>query len=190
MLMADTALIIGDKTVKVVRRMRSARGAQIPEFAAAIILVIPLFMCIIYLAYEISMYMYLKTGVDAAAKTHARWLAINYNFLAQQNGNSNGNYANWKNSNVRVANCVISNAQFTNGTVDSAGNFIASAPPLLLAGQCSTSASGKGVVAVKVVYPGTSGLPTWPFPPLKFFGARLAPTNMTIAGIYCVDIEP
>ncbi len=190
MLMADTTLLKGDKTVKVVRRIRSTRGAQIPEFAAAIILVIPLFMCIIYLAYEISMYMYLKTGVDAAAKTHARWLAINYNFLAQQNGNSNGNYANWKNSNVRVANCVVSNAQFTNGTVDSAGNFVATAPPLMLAGQCSTAASGKGVVAVKVVYPGTSGLPTWPFPPLKFFGATLAPTNMTIAGIYCVDIEP
>lgn len=177
--------------MKLVRKVRrNSRGAQIPEFAAAIVLVVPLFLCIVYLSYEIAMYMYLKSGVDAAAKTHARWLAINYNFLAQQNGNSNANYANWKNSSIRVANCVVNNSQFTNGTIDSAGNFVTTAPALLLAGQCSPSPSGKGVVAVKVVYPGTTGLPSWPNPPLKFFGASLIPTNMTIAGVYCADIEP
>ena len=134
--------------------------------------------------------MYLKSGVDIAAKTEARWLAINFNYLVQQNGNSAGNYANWKNSAVRVANCVTTNAQFTNGTIDSSGNFVASAPPVLSAGECLTSASGQGVVAVKVVYPGASGLPAWPNPPLSFFGAKLAPANMTIAGVYVADIEP
>jgi Flp pilus assembly protein TadG len=172
------------------RRTRSPRGAQIAEFAAAAALIIPLFMVIVYLTYEIAMYMYLKSGVDIAAKTEARWLAINFNYLVQQNGNSAASYATWKNSAVRVANCVTTNAQFTNGTIDSSGNFVASAPPVMSAGECLPSASGQGVVAVKVVYPGTSGLPAWPFPPLNFFGAKLAPTNMTIAGVYVADIEP
>jgi len=147
-------------------------------------------MIVVYLTYQIAMYMYLKSGVDIAAKTEARWLAINFNYLVQQNGNSAASYANWKNSGVRVANCVTSNAQFTNGTIDSSGKFVATAPPVLSAGECLTSASGQGVVAVKVVYPGTSGLPAWPFPPLNFFGAKLAPNNMTIAGVYVADIEP
>lgn len=172
------------------RKARSARGAQIAEFAAAAALVVPLFMIVVYLTYQIAMYMYLKSGVDIAAKTEARWLAINFNYFVQQNGNSAASYANWKNSAVRVANCVTSNAQFTNGTIDSSGNFVATAPPVLSAGECLTSASGQGVVAVKVVYPGTSGLPAWPFPPLNFFGAKLAPSNMTIAGVYVADIEP
>ncbi len=172
------------------RKTRSTRGGQIPEFAAAIAIVIPIFFCVVYLAYEIALYMYLKTGVDIAAKTEARWLAINFNYLVQENGNSAGNYANWKNSAVRVANCVTTNAQFTNGTIDNAGNFVASAPPVVSGGECLTSASGQGIVAVKVVYPGSSGLPTWPHPALTFFGAKLAPTNMTIAAIYCSDIEP
>lgn len=170
--------------------MRKARGGQIPEFAAAIVLVLPLFLTIVYLTYEIAMYMYLKNGVDAAAKTEARWLAINFNFLVHQNGNTAGNYSNWKNSNVRIANCVVSNAQFVNGTIDSAGEFVTAPPPVLSAGDCLSSASGQGVVAVKVVYPGTSGLPPWPNPTLTFFGAKLAPANMTISGIYCADIEP
>lgn len=172
------------------RRQRSARGAQIAEFAAAAALIIPLFIIVVYLTYEIAMYMYLKSGVDIAAKTEARWLAINFNYFVQQNGNSASSYATWKNSGVRVANCVTTNAQFTNGTIDSSGNFVETAPPVLSAGDCLTSASGQGVVAVKVVYPGTSGLPAWPFPPLNFFGAKLAPNNMTIAGVYVADIEP
>lgn len=172
------------------QKMRNARGAQIPEFAAAIVLVLPLFLVIVYLTYEIAMYMYLKNGVDAAAKTEARWLAINFNFLVHQNGNSAGSYANWKNSQVRVANCVVSDAQFVNGTIDSAGVFVPVAPPVLATGECLSSASGQGAVAVKVVYPGATGLPAWPNPPLKFFGAKLAPANMTISGIYCADIEP
>lgn len=171
-------------------KRRSASGAQIPEFAAATVLLLPLFIVIVYLTYEIAFYMYLKSGVDIAAKTEARWLAINFNYFVAQNGNTATNYANWKNSNVRVANCVTTNAQITNGTIDSSGNFVASAPPVVSAGQCLSSASGQGVVAVKVVYPGTSGLPAWPHPALTFFGAKLAPTNMTIAGIYVADIEP
>lgn len=178
------------RNTRPLRKMRTARGAQIAEFAAATALILPLFIVIVYLTYEIAMYMYLKSGVDIAAKTEARWLAINFNDFVQQNGNSASNYANWKNNNVRVANCVTSNAQFTNGTIDGAGNFVASAPPVVSAGECLTSASGQGVVAVKVVYPGTSGMPAWPYPTLNFFGVKLAPTNMTIAGVYVADIEP
>jgi len=170
--------------------MRTAGGGQIPEFAAAIVLVLPLFMIIVYLTYEIAMYMYLKNGVDAAAKTEARWLAINFNFLVRQNGNSAGNYSNWKNNKVRIANCVVSDTQFINGTIDGAGAFVTEAPRVLSAGNCLSSASGQGVVAVKVDYPGTTGLPAWPSPPLKFFGAKLSPANMTISGIYCADLEP
>ncbi|HNB21017.1 MAG TPA: pilus assembly protein [Candidatus Melainabacteria bacterium] len=172
------------------RSLRSAKGMQIAEFAAASVLILPLFLIIVYLTYQIALYMYLKSGVDIAAKTEARWLAINFNDLVQQNGNSAANYANWKNSGVRVARCVTSNAQFINGTIDSSGNFVATAPAVLTAGECLTSASGQGVVAVKVIYPGSSGLPAWPNPVLRFFGAKLAPTNMTIAGIYVADIEP
>ena len=170
--------------------MRENSGAQISEFAAAITLIIPIFIVIIYVAYEVALYMYLKTGVDAAARTEARWLAINFNFLARQNGNSAANYANWKNGRVRVANCVTTDAQFTNGTIDGSGNFVATPPPVTSVSGCYPSVSGAGVVAVRVVYPGTSGLPEWPNPPLQLFGARLTPNNYTVAGVSCADIEP
>jgi hypothetical protein len=147
-------------------------------------------MLVVYLTYVIAMYMYLKTGVDAAARTEARWLAINFNYLVQRNGNSTATYANWKNSNVRVANCVVADMQFTNGTIDSNGNFVTSAPQVQTTGSCLPTIAGQGVVAVKVTYPDQTGLPDWPFPPLNFFGAQLTPNNYTIAAIYCVDIEP
>ncbi len=172
------------------RDLRQNSGAQISEFAVAIVLVIPIFMVISYVAYEVAMYMYLKTGVDAAARTQARWLAINFNYLARQNGNSATNYANWKNNRVRVANCVTTDDQFTNGTIDASGNFVATPPPVSSVTGCYSSVSGAGVVAVRVVYPGTSGLPEWPNPSLQLFGARLAPNNYTVAGVYCADIEP
>jgi Flp pilus assembly protein TadG len=172
------------------RSRRNQKGAEIAEFAAGVLLVVPIFILMVYATYEASMYMYLKTGVDAAARTEARWLAINFNYLVQRNGNSAGNYANWKNSSVRVANCVTSDVQMTNGTIDSAGNFVTTAPPVLVGGQCLTSAAGQGSVAVRVVYPGGNGLPAWPNPPLSFFGMKLMPTNMTIAGVYVADIEP
>lgn len=172
------------------RAVRRNRGAQITEFAVAIALVIPIFMVIIYIAYQVAMYMYLKTGVDAAARTEARWLAINFNYLARQNGNSTANYANWKNNSVRVGNCVSDGDQFTNGTIDNSGNFVATPPPLTAVSGCYPSVSGAGVVAVRVVYPGTSGLPEWPNPRLQLFGVQLTPNNYTIAGVYCADIEP
>lgn len=172
------------------RELRRRRGAQIAEFAVAIILVIPIFVVTIYVAYEIALYMYLKTGVDAAARTEARWLAINFNYLARQNGNNAANYANWKNSRVRVANCVNTDEQFTNGTIDSSGNFVTTPPAVSSISGCYSSVSGAGVVAVRVVYPGTSGLPEWPNPSLQLFGARLTPNNYSIAGVYCADIEP
>jgi Flp pilus assembly protein TadG len=160
------------------------------EFAAAILIVVPIFILVVYLAYEASMYMYLKTGVDSAARTEARWLAINFNYLAQRNGNSAASYSTWKNSGVRVGNCVTTNSQFNNGTIDSAGNFVSTAPPVIASGQCLTSVAGQGAVAVQVLYPGGNGLAAWPSPPLSFFGMRLTPTNTTIAGIYVADIEP
>jgi len=165
-------------------------GAQIPEFAAAIVLVLPVFIVLVYMTYEACMYMYLKTGVDAAARTEVRWLAINFNYFVQQNGNSTGNYAAWKSSNVRVSRCVASNVQFTNGTIDSSGNFVTTAPSLVSNGGCITSTSGLGSVAVQVLYPGGSGLPTWPDPPIKLFGMNLTPNNLTIGTIYVADIEP
>jgi len=173
------------------RRSRKTEvGAGIVEFAAAIILIVPLFILIVYITYEASLYMYLKTGVDAAARTQARWLAINFNYLVQRNGNTAANYASWKNSKVRVANCVTADSQITNGTIDSAGNFVTTAPPVLTTGQCLDSVGGQGVVAVRVMYPGGNAMPAWPNPPLSFFGMRLTPTSTTIAGIYVADIEP
>ncbi|CAN5289495.1 hypothetical protein BH10CYA1_BH10CYA1_28140 [soil metagenome] len=173
-----------------VNSKRNESGAEIVEFAAGIILVVPIFVLIVYFTYEASMYMYLKTGVDAAARTEARWLGINFNYLVQRNGNTAGNYANWKNSGVRVGNCVTNNVQMTNGTIDNAGNFVTTAPPVISGGQCLTNAAGQGTVAVRVLYPGGNGLPAWPNPPLSFFGMKLTPTNTTIAGVYVADIEP
>jgi len=190
----DSLILLGAvkklKAARTTRAMRQNGGAQISEFAAAIMLVIPVFMVIIYVAYEVSLYMYLKAGVDAAARTEARWLAINFNYLARQNGNSSSSYANWKNSRVRVANCVTTDAQFTNGTIDSLGNFVAAPPPVTSVSGCYSSVSGAGIVAVRVVYPGESGLPQWPNPPLQLFGASLTPNNYTVAGVCCADIEP
>lgn len=169
---------------------RRSAGSAIAEFAVALMVLIPLFMMVVYLTYVIAMYIYLKTGVDAAARTEARWLAINFNHLVQRNGNSTASYSNWKNSNVRVANCVVSDMQFTNGTIDSNGNFVTSAPQIQTTGACLTSVAGQGVVAVKVTYPDQTGLPDWPFPALRVFGATMTPNRYVIASIYCVDIEP
>lgn len=170
--------------------IRKERGSQLAEFAAALTLAVPVFVVVMYMCYESCIYLYLKTGVDAAARTHARWLAINYNFLVAQNGNSAGNYASWKNSAIRVANCVISDTQFTNGSLNASGQFVTTAPPLLTTGGCISGARGQGQVAVQVLYPGPSGLPPWPNPPLSFFGVNLTPTNYTIAAVYVADIEP
>ncbi|HEY9774825.1 MAG TPA: TadE family protein [Planktothrix sp.] len=177
---------------KTVRKKPTRResGAQIPEFAAAIALVLPIFIAIIYLAYEACMYVYLKTGVDAAARTEARWLAINFNYLAQENGDSASTYSTWKNSKVRVSQCVVSNAQFTNGTIDSTGKFVTTAPDVVSNGGCITSPSGRNTVAVQVIYPGDTGLPDWPNPPIKLFGMNLTPNNLTISSVYVADIEP
>jgi len=169
---------------------RSRSGSQIAEFGASLILVIPLFMAIVYLTYQMTFYMYLKSSVDAAARTEARWLAINFDQYVQANGNSAANYAQWKNNNVRVANCVTSASQFMNGTIDSAGNFVTTAPAVISTGGCLSGASGRGAVAVRVIYPGDTGLPSWPNPPVTFFSARLTPNNYTIAAVSVVDIEP
>jgi len=169
---------------------RPAYGAQIPEFAAAIVLVLPVFMALVYLVYEACMYIYLKTGTDAAARVEARWLAINFNYLVQENGNSAGSYASWKNSNVRVSQCVVSNVQFTNGTIDSTGKFVTTAPAVVSNGGCLSGAGGQGSVAVEVQYPGGSSLPGWPNPPIKLFGMNLTPHNLNIVSVYVADIEP
>lgn len=177
-------------TITSERRARKPLAAALAEFAAAIMIMVPLFMAMVYLAYQTAMYMYIKTGVNAAARVEARWLALNFNYLVQRNGNSTADYANWKNNNVRIANCVVSSVQFTNGTIDENGKFVAEAPQIHTTGSCQTSAGGLGVVAVKVSYPGGSGLADWPFPPINLFGATIAPGNFQIAGIYCADVEP
>lgn len=169
---------------------RSTFGYAIAEMAAAMTLIIPVFIVIVYMTYEAVMYMYLKTGVDAAARTQARWLAINFNYFVQQNGNSTANYSTWINSKVRVANCVTTNAQFTNGTLDASGNFVTTAPSTASIGGCSPGISGQGTVAVRVIYPGGSGLATWPAPPLKLFGKQITPSNIPIDAVYVADIEP
>ncbi|HEY9757125.1 MAG TPA: TadE family protein [Oculatellaceae cyanobacterium] len=165
------------------------RGAQVAEFAASMVLVLPLFVVIFYMTFEAAMYLYLKTGVDAAAKTQARWLAINFNNLVQENGSSASNYSTWINSKVRVASCVVSNSQITNGTI-SGGTFVTTAPPTVAAGACPSGSSGQGTVAVQVVYPGSTGLPTWPYPPLSLFGLTITPPSVQIAAVYTADIEP
>lgn len=169
---------------------RTCRGHELAELAAATAVVIPIATLTVYLAAQAANYVYLKTGVDAAARTEARWLAINFNYLVQQNGNSTANYANWKNTRVRINNCIESSGQFINGTIDSAGNFIAEAPPVQSNGDCMSAPSGQGVVVVKVIYPGDSGLPNWPSPPINIMGVQVTPSSYTIAGIYCADIEP
>ncbi|HEY9785338.1 MAG TPA: TadE family protein [Candidatus Obscuribacterales bacterium] len=176
--------------IRIRHRSKRKKAAAIAEFAAALTLVVPIFILLMYMTYEACIYLYLKTGVDAAAKTHARWLAINFNFLCQQNGNSAANYGSWKNSSIRVANCVVSDGQFTNGTINAAGTFVTTAPAVITAGQCITGPRGQGHVAVRVLYPGGTTLPSWPYPPLTFFGKSLTPSNYTIAGIYVCDIEP
>lgn len=176
--------------IKLHRKNRSSPGAAIAEFSAAIVLLVPLFMVVVYVMYAISMYMYLKSGIDAAARTEARWLAINFNYLVQRNGNSTANYANWKNSKVRIANCLVDDMQFTNGTIDSAGNFVTTPPQTQAVGSCLPTVAGQGVVAVKATYPALTGLPDWPFPPVNFWGAQIVPNRYVISSIYCVDIEP
>lgn len=185
------------------RRKRREKAAALAEFAVAVTLVVPIVIILLYVTYQACIYLYLKTGVDAAAKTQARWLAINFNFLCAADGNSAANYGNWKaggtlpgtlagqSSPVRVANCVINDGQITNGTINANGSFNANGvPATLLAGQCLPSARGQGQVAVRVLYPGGSTLPPWPNPPLSFMGYSLTPTNVPVAGIYVCDIEP
>lgn len=169
--------------------LRRTSASPINELVAAIVLLLPVFFMVLYLVYQASLYWYIKVGVDAAARTEARWLAINFNFLVQQNGNNSANYANWKNDSVRLANCVISREQFINGTIDSAGNFVAGPPPTITEAECLPGPGGQGVVAVKVVYPGSSGLPAWPNPPLEIFGVSLTPISYSVVGVYAADIE-
>jgi len=169
---------------------RNNRGAQIAEFVAALTIVVPLFMFIVFLTFEVASYMYFKTAVDAAARTEARWLAINFNSLVQQNGNSAGGYANWKNPNVRIANCIVSEIQFVNGTIDGAGNFVLTSPQTEVSGSCLPTVGGQGVVAVKVSYPGGSGLPNWPASPVGFLNNWIMPGGVSISSISVADIEP
>jgi len=87
------------------------------ELIGAIMLVLPLFFVMMYLCWEASMYIYLKTGVDMAARVEARWLGINFPYLCQDGlggkfDSSNSldptyaQYTEWINPNITVANCV------------------------------------------------------------------------------------
>jgi len=168
-------------------KRRREKAAAIAEFAASVVLLIPLFIILIYAAYETCLYLYLKNGVQVAARMQARWLAINFNSLAANSGNSAANYNTWINDKIVVANCVVKTEQFTNGTIDDTGTFTTTAPPLI--GQPGAP-TGQGSVAVKVVYPGSkTGLPGWPEPPISFFGVNLFPKT-EIASISTYDIEP
>jgi len=158
------------------------KAAAIVEFVGALMLLIPLFIVLMFATYECVLYMYFKTGVDAAARTQARWLAVNYTTFSSSSASA---YQTWINPNIRITGCVVSNSQFTNGSMG--GNGFVAAPP-----TASLSGSSLGAVAVRVVYPGTNtGLPPWPNPPLSFFGVKiLPPGGMQIAGTYSCNVEP
>lgn len=94
------------------RQPRTRRGVSLVEFAAAVVLGLPLLMTILYATVEASTYFAIRTNIDIAARTAARAMAIEYGKnpgFASNTGAQQAVYAN-----IRIPKFVQENSQFSN----------------------------------------------------------------------------
>jgi Flp pilus assembly protein TadG len=127
--------------------LRHPRGLSIPEFAAALVIGLPILIAILFTALECSTYFTIKTKLDVAARTAARQLAIAYGkdqTVAQNPHKSNPAIAAIYDS-ARITPVINDKDQFSDPT------FVEGTP---------------GTVTVVVSYPEHGEFNTQPFPHL------------------------
>lgn len=167
--------------VNQLNRKKQLKGQSLAEFAGALVVLIPMLMVLAYLTYIVTNYFVIKTATDSAARIAARYLAINYN---NPSINFKANFTNTAAYNfIRIQGIIISNSQFTNGSINSStGQFQPLNP---------NPSQGVFNVAVQVQYPGGSSLPYWPNPNPSIMGISLWPFgNEQITSFCSYDVEP
>jgi Flp pilus assembly protein TadG len=144
-------------------KMRTSTG-NISEFAAVLMIVVPLALTLLFVGYEFAYGYMIKSNLDNAAKNAARAMAIAYGQDSSIAANQSKQQAVY--TPIRVANFVNSNQQFTDPDFKPAG------------------ANPKSVTVTVSYLPGQYGLPMYPYPdPLN-----MAPT-LRISGTYTYRLE-
>jgi Flp pilus assembly protein TadG len=133
------------------RRTRS--GVSLVEFAAALVLGVPLLISILYVTLEASYLFTIRTNIDIAARNAARSLAIEYGKDPTIAASPTGPKVQAVLTKIRIPNFVANNGQFSTPTFD--------------------TAVSPSTVTIACTYPsgGAYGLPKFPNPDPLNLGA-------------------
>lgn len=99
---------------------RRRSGVSLVEFAAALVLGLPLLISILYVTLEASYLFTIRTNIDIAARNAARALAIEYGKDPAIAGDPTGTKVQAVLTKIRIPNFVANNAQFSTPTFDTA----------------------------------------------------------------------
>lgn len=148
---------------RVSREMRTSSG-NISEFAAVLVIVVPLVLALLFAGYEFAYGYMIKSNLDNAAKNAARAMAIAYgkdSTIATNHSKQQAVY-----DSIRVPNFVNANQQFSDPDFKPAGG------------------SPKNVTITVTYLPGQYNLPQYPSPDVL----NLSPT-LRISGTYTYRLE-
>lgn len=131
---------------------RRQRGVSLIEFAAALLIGLPLLITIMYVAVEASILFAIRTNIDIAARQASRNMAIQFGQNANTRTDRDLQQAVY--TRVRIPGFVVANSQFSDPT-------FAMASPATVTVTCTYPANGGGL-----------GIPPFPNPDPLNLGGR------------------
>jgi Flp pilus assembly protein TadG len=145
------------------RKVRTARGAHIVEFAACLIVGLPLLVLLIYAGVECATFYTIKSAMEVGARTAARTLVVKYNTTGTK-----GTTVDW----LSMPNFINDKSQFT-------VTWDATTPPAFVTVTCR--------------YPtdGSHHLPLFPTGPLRYLDSHAIfdLKKLNLQGTFTVPVQ-
>lgn len=142
-------------------RKRNQSGAQIVEFAAVLVIGIPLLVLLLFVGWECAKFFIIKSAMEVGARTAARDLVVKYNTTGTKKTT-----VDW----LTTSNFIASSSQF-NVAWDS------NTPPTSVSVTCS--------------YPtdGANGLQPFPSGPLRYLGSTFHMQSIQVQGSFTLPVQ-